>query len=194
MSWPACLSSLILWDYMLLVLNALTNGILDKQSYIAILNAFWTELYFLLTFSMITSRPSIHLLFVFVFPLTHPLHVALTLFPCVLLFNSVFFSFCQFWVNWAWLVLRNLWSFSGPNCYLIHKVTLITACVKKASMAVFVSVAVFLVYFIKMSSTFPSLLPSDWRCSFTSLNLTLTFFNFGLLDFGPGPVNIFILS
>lgn len=111
-------------------------------------------------------------------------HCSDSLFPCVtmlftLFFYSTsilrFFSFCQFWVNLAWLVLRNLCSLSGPNCYLIHKVTLITAYVKKASMTVFVSLAIFLVIFIKVNSTFASLLPSGQNCLFTYLTFTFIF-------------------
>lgn len=143
------------------------------------------RLYSLLTFSMITSQPSVCLLFFVSFFL---LRILCTLFwllvsMChyafyivfLLHFNSAFFSFCQFWVNLAWLVLRNLCSLSGPNCYLIHKVTLITAYVKKASMTVFVSLAIFLVIFIKVNSTFASLLPSGQNCLFTYLTFTFIF-------------------
>lgn len=169
----------------LLVLNALSNHILDKQSHIAIPNAFWiqTLLPAYIFHDHISAKRMPPLLCLF-FSLTHPLHIALTpcfhaslcFLHCILLhFNSAFFSFCQFWVNLAWLVLRNLCSLSGPNCYLIHKVTLITAYVKKASMTVFVSVAIFLVIFIKMNSTFASLLPSGRNCFFTYLTFTSIF-------------------
>lgn len=116
-SWPACLSSLLPWDYTYaLSIDALTHSILDKQSHNAILHADftfcshfpWSHLHQVKASSRLQSPLSwasahcSHFL---------NLHFTVILLYLLLYFNSVFTSSvnvelighfrCQFWVNWG---------------------------------------------------------------------------------------------
>lgn len=62
-------------------------------------------------------------------------------------------------------------SSQAPTVNLVHKLALITACIQKTSMTVFVSPAICLVFGIEINATFACVLPSGWRCFFSSLNI-----------------------